>query len=68
MTEISRPKSLSSRRPTVEYQLIFLASYPLFLCGALLRRMTHAKRFAGTPRSVFAEARQDAHMALPYAF
>jgi hypothetical protein len=68
MTLNSNPRPTSSGRPTVEYKLIFIASYPLFLCGALLRRMTHAERSAGTPRSVFAEARQDVHVALPYAF
>ena len=68
MAVIRKPYSLTSRRPTLVYQVIFLLSYPLFLCGAVLRRVAHAERAAATPRSVFAEARQSAHMALPYAF
>ena len=68
MAVIRKPYPMSSRRPTWEYQLIFVASYPLFLCGAILRRFAHAERTASTPRSVFAEARQSAHRALPYAF
>lgn len=68
MAVIRKPNSMTSRRPTWEYQVIFLLSYPLFLCGAVLRRVAHAERAAATPRSVFAEARQSAHMALPYAF
>ncbi|RTL72293.1 MAG: hypothetical protein EKK41_05420 [Hyphomicrobiales bacterium] len=67
MAVLRKPRA-SSRRPSLEYQLIFLASYPLFLFGAVARRMSHAGRPAAVQRSVFAEARQDAHMALPYAF
>ena len=58
----------SARRVSWEYKLVFLASYPLFLCGAILSRMSLAGRQSGAPRSVFAQARQSAHMALPYAF
>ena len=41
MAVLRKPRA-SSRRPSLEYQLIFLASYPLFLFGAVARRMSHA--------------------------
>ncbi len=59
------------RSRSLEFQLIFAASFLVFLIAAVAGRLVrgHAHEGArGTPRSVLAEARAAAHTFVPMVF
>lgn len=69
--EVNRAARTRSRKGDVwEFQLLMVATYPIFLAISLLRSLTGRRHAAadGRPRSIFAEARADASSTIALAF
>lgn len=66
---LARPETPKARARTGElwqFRLLYAATFPLFLTAVALGRLAGERRDTG--HSIFAEARQAAGMAIPFAF
>jgi len=62
------PHARIRAREAKEFQLIFLATFPLFLVAGLVKRALSPRRDSSQRKSVFAEARAAANTCIPFAF
>jgi len=67
--QVNRPHARIRAREAIEFRLMFLATFPLFLAAGLVTRALSPRRKASSQRkSVFAEARAAANTCIPFAF